>query len=99
MVVNKSIIILSIFLLLGFMIRLWRNKKESKKPLMEINEFFEVLFTTTLFASGIIAIFISIFNYIPFGEDFIISRPIIDFIAGVILMYYSSVQLWKGNSK
>lgn len=95
---NKSILILLALLFVGFIVKLIANKKKKKDPLMNLNDFFNILFNVTLFAGGLIAVFVSIFNESPFGEEFIISIPLINFIAGATLIVVSIVELWGSKN-
>ena len=80
-------------LFLGLIVKLIYNKKKKKKHLMTLSDFFNVLFNVTLFVGGLIAVYVSLFNEIPFGEDFIISIPVINVIAGFTLIVVSIIEL------
>ena len=95
---NKTLLILLILLFFGFIVKLIANKIRKKKPLMDFKDFFKVLFNVILFAGGLIAVYVSIFNEAPFGEDFIISLPIINFTAGITLIVVSIIELWGGQN-
>jgi len=71
--------------------------KRRRKPILSLSDFFIVLFNVTLFAGGLIAIAVSLSNEIPFGEDFIISMPLINLFAGVTLIVVSILEMFGGK--
>lgn len=97
MSLNKSLLILLIFLVIGFIVRLVSRKKKKKK--FGLGDYFNVLFNMLLVAGGIISLYVSLFNVIPFGEELIISLPVIEFVAGITLVVIGIWELWGGNNE
>lgn len=100
---NISVLILGIIfiiILITRMIQNYRKKKNKKtnKKLLTTKDIINVLFNVGLLTAGLISILFSLgYEQIIFGEELGFAQPIINFLAGVLFIWFAIRNIFYGG--
>lgn len=101
---NISVLALGIIFIIIFFIKLFKNyrkrkaNKEIEKELITTSDLINVLFNVGLFTAGIASILLAIgIGILFFGPDLSYSQPIINFLAGVLFIWFAIRNIFYGG--
>lgn len=104
MSLNISVMVLGVIFVIMLIIKIIQNyktKKQSRKKKTELlttGDIINVLFNVGLFTAGIASILLaSGFGTYFFGEELSFTQPIINFLAGVLFIWFAIRNIYYGG--
>lgn len=101
---NISVLILSSLFVILLILKILQNYKQRKKykkrskELLTTSDVINVLFNAGLLTAGLISIFLAIgFVESFFGEGLSFTQPIINFLAGVLFIWFAIRNIFYGG--
>jgi|SRR3989344_5428375 len=100
---NISVLILGLLFIILLIIRIRQNRlinknSKIKKSVLDTKELANVLFNVSLLSGGVASIFLSSgYGTFFFGQDLSFSQPIINFLAGVLFIWFSIRNIFYGG--
>ena len=97
---NISVLTLGIVFVIMLIIKIVQNyeKKKAEKKVITTNDIINVLFNVGLFTAGIASIFLAIgASNLFFGQDLSYTQPVINFLAGILFMWFAIRNIFYGG--
>ena len=92
--------VIFVFMLIIKIIQNYKTKKQSRKKteLLTTEDIINVLFNVGLFTAGVASILLAIgFGTYFFGEELSFTQPIINFLAGVLFIWFAIRNIYYGG--
>ena len=101
---NISVLVLGIIFVVMLIIKIFQNyrkkkiQKDKKKEVISTGDIINVLFNVALFTAGIASLLLAVgAGNLFFGQDLSYSQPVINFLAGVLFIWFAIRNIFYGG--